>query len=322
MTTKFNQRMYAKIRGKKNEPLSSIRKRTVWVVEKGVSVTSPTPVIKPTRTASLATLVEEITPLRKRPQVEDKGKDKADSQSSSIFYDTSLALSKAQKSFSAEDLKVFLGVPSYEIMGRHIHKLVQVLYLCNFALFFFFLFLCHPECWIQFSGVGESLYITSEYLTHKAKIASAVSRVEALEVENSKLKKDLIVVMDKANTVKEKVKALGDDLRAERQLILEKDEQLLAAKEKLKTIAAKVVEAFQQTKEYNTVLFSWYYKGFELLRQYLVKHPSGVDLENLDMEVVDQEMVADEASQSIAPTENAPGDAPLPLLDGDDATTA
>ena len=64
--------------------------------------------------------------------------------------------------------------------------------------------------------LGESLHITSEYLTHKAKIASAVSRVEALEVENSKLKKYLIVVMDKANTIKEKAKVLGDDLRVEK----------------------------------------------------------------------------------------------------------
>ena len=144
--------------------------------------------------------------------------------------------------------------------------------------------------------LGESLHITSEYLTHEAKIASAVSRVEALEAENSKLKKDLIVVMDEANTIKEKVKALRDDFRAERQVTQEKDEQPQAAKEKLKTIAAKAVVAFQQTEKYNTVLFSWYYKGFELLCRYLVKHPSRVDLENLDMEVVDQEMAADEAS--------------------------
>ena len=54
----------------------------------------------------------------------------------------------------------------------------------------------------------------------------------------------------------------------------------------MKTVAAKAVEAFQQIKEYNIVLFSWYYKGFELIRQYLVKHPSGVNLENLDIEVV------------------------------------
>ena len=55
----------------------------------------------------------------------------------------------------------------------------------------------------------------------------------------------------------------------------------------MKTIAARSVEAFQQTEEYSIVLFSWYFKGFELLRRYLVKHPTGVDLPNLDLEVVD-----------------------------------
>ena len=55
---------------------------------------------------------------------------------------------------------------------------------------------------------------------------SAVSRVEALEAENSKLKKDLISAIDEANTVKEKIKVMGDDLRAEQQLTVEKDKQL------------------------------------------------------------------------------------------------
>ena len=54
--------------------------------------------------------------------------------------------------------------------------------------------------------------------------------MEALEAENSKLKRDLIAAMDEANVVKEKAKVLSDDLRAEKQLTLEKDEQLLAAK--------------------------------------------------------------------------------------------
>ena len=71
-----------------------------------------------------------------------------------------------------------------------------------------------------------------------------MSRMEVLEVENSKLKRGLIVAMDEANAIKEKAKTLSDDLKAEWQLTLEKDEQLLAAKEKLKTIAAKAVEAF------------------------------------------------------------------------------
>ena len=73
------------------------------------------------------------------------------------------------------------------------------------------------------------------------------SRMEALEGENSTLKKKLIESMHKV-------------------------------KEKLKTIAARSIKGFQQTDEYNTVLFNWYFKGFELLRRYLVKHPSGVDL--------------------------------------------
>ena len=115
--------------------------------------------------------------------------------------------------------------------------------------------------------------------------------------------------MDEATTLKEKVKTLDDDLRVERKLTLEKDEQLLNAKEKLKTIAARLVEAFQTTDEYNTVLFSWYFKGFELLRRYLVKHPTGVDMESLDLEDVDKEMVIDEAAQSSAPEGDVPKNA-------------
>ena len=166
--------------------------------------------------------------------------------------------------------------------------------------------------------LGESLHITVEYLTQEAKVESVKSRMEALEAENSKLKKDLIVIMDKANTLKDKVKTLSDDLRAEKQLTLEKDEQLLATKEKLKTSAAKAVEAFQQTDEYNTVLFSWYFKGFKLLRRHFVKHPTRVDLQNLDLEEVDKEMATNEASQSSNLEEDAPESAPA----GDDANNA
>ena len=60
------------------------------------------------------------------------------------------------------------------------------------------------------------------------------------------------------------------------------------------------------TDEYSTVLFSWYFKGFELLRRYLVKHPSGVDLGKLDLEEVDQEMATDEAAQCSATETDTP----------------
>ena len=64
--------------------------------------------------------------------------------------------------------------------------------------------------------------------------------------------------MDDANTAKEN--------RVEKQLMLQKVEQLQAANQKVKSVSTKVVQAFHLPEEYNTVLFSWYYKGFELLR--------------------------------------------------------
>ena len=104
--------------------------------------------------------------------------------------------------------------------------------------------------------LGESLHIASEYLTQEAKVASLASRMKVLEAENSILKKKLIESMHEVNTLKESSKTLADDLRAEHQLMLEKDEQLLVARDKLKTIAARSIEGFQQTDEYKTVLFS------------------------------------------------------------------
>ena len=98
--------------------------------------------------------------------------------------------------------------------------------------------------------LDESLHIASEYLIQEAKVASLTSRMEALERKNSTLKEKLIESMHEVNTLKEK----------------------------LKTIATKSIEGFQQTDEYNTVLFSWYFKGFELLRRYLVNYLTGVDL--------------------------------------------
>ena len=80
-----------------------------------------------------------------------------------------------------------------KLMGRHLHKLIHVVYLCKFILFFFFFFFF--LCIVLRSGsffqvLRESLHITSEFLTRETKVVSAVSRVEALEAENSKLKFD------------------------------------------------------------------------------------------------------------------------------------
>ena len=85
MTTKFNKDMYAKMRAKKDEPLSNIGKKTVRVTGKGpsiVPVASVTPVIsgaKMTRTASPSTSIEELpTPISKKPRLSDREKEKVD----------------------------------------------------------------------------------------------------------------------------------------------------------------------------------------------------------------------------------------------------
>ena len=102
--------------------------------------------------------------------------------------------------------------------------------------------------------LGESLYLTSEYLASEAKVESARSHVMTLEAENSKLKKELIVAMDDTNLAEEKLKNLTEELRVERELTKEKDKQLSATRERAKGFAAKAIKGFQQTEEYNTVL--------------------------------------------------------------------
>lgn len=52
----------------------------------------------------------------------------------------------------------------------------------------------------------------------------ARSKVEVLEAEVTKLKKDLITAMDEANSAKEKAKALANELKVEKQLMVQKDE--------------------------------------------------------------------------------------------------
>ena len=83
------------MRAKKNGSLSSLGKRVVRVVEKRTLATPTTSVPERTRTASLAMSVEETTMRTKKPHMADKRKEKASSQSSSVWDDASLVLSKA-----------------------------------------------------------------------------------------------------------------------------------------------------------------------------------------------------------------------------------
>ena len=133
MTTKFNKDMDAKMRSKKDEPLSNIGKKTVRVTGKGPSVAplvSVNPIVsvtETTKTASPATSVEEIpTSGSKRPRVSGKEKEKVDSWPSTIWDDERLAVDRAHEVVTTADLKALSDVPLNEVASRHVHRLVQV----------------------------------------------------------------------------------------------------------------------------------------------------------------------------------------------------
>ena len=148
--------------------------------------------------------------------------------------------------------------------------------------------------------LGETMHITTQYLANEEKAIVANSKVEALETEASGLQNDLGVAMDTLNASKEKNKVLTEQLESEKQMVKQKDDLLANAGQRMKIAVAKAVIAFQTMEEYNTILFQWYFKGFELLRRYMIKHGSGVDLEILDFEAVDKEMEEVEATQALA----------------------
>ena len=139
MTTKFNKDMYAKMRAKKDEPLSSIGKKGVRVTGKGLlvtlvtSATSLVSAVETVKTVSPATSVEEIpTPSLKRLRTSGKEREKADSHSSTMWSDRGLAMDKVHGVVIADDLKALTGMPFNVVANQQVHKLIQVIGSCVF----------------------------------------------------------------------------------------------------------------------------------------------------------------------------------------------
>ena len=95
-------------------------------------VTSATPIVSTVetmRTASLATLVEEIpTPSSKRLRTLGREREKADSHSSTMWSDGRLAMDKVYGVMTIEDLKALTGVPFNVVANQQ----VQVIGSCVF----------------------------------------------------------------------------------------------------------------------------------------------------------------------------------------------
>ena len=117
------------MRSKKDEPLSALGTKSVRITNRGVMIivalpSSPTSTLA--RVASLTPSVKELPPCNKRLKVGEKQKEKVNSRPYSVWDDARVSVAKAQDTFSADELKVFSGVPTDDVARRHLHKLVQV----------------------------------------------------------------------------------------------------------------------------------------------------------------------------------------------------
>ena len=136
MTSKFNKEMYAKIKGKKNEPLSAIGQRVLRITDKEKEketverVSSPpTPNLDEGQLASPDVSIEEVVrPLKKR-KTGAKGKEKV---SFSVWEDIGVAMDCVNELLTPREMKEISSVPSHEMVSHHIHKLVQVIVLILF----------------------------------------------------------------------------------------------------------------------------------------------------------------------------------------------
>ena len=70
------------------------------------------------------------------------------------------------------------------------------------------------------------MHISSQYLASEEKVVMATSKVNALEVEASGLRKDLTMALDESNSSKEKIKVLTEELDAVKLQVKQKDELL------------------------------------------------------------------------------------------------
>ena len=90
--------------------------------------------------ASFVVSLEEITPCPNRTRGSEKGKSKADA---SAWDYVTTALGRAHNVITYDELKGLSEIPSHELVNHHIHKLVQVFFICihfckNVHVFLFF----------------------------------------------------------------------------------------------------------------------------------------------------------------------------------------
>ena len=119
-----------------------------------------------------------------------------------------------------------------------------------------------------------------------------------MKAKSSRLRKDLIEAMDEATKAKGKVKEHNEVLKVEKLLVAQKDDEIQAALLHTDEEREKVIDQFLKSKCFVDLQFIQYYKGFELLRKWMVKHHSqAMDFSNLDFEAINTDVLADKAKE-------------------------
>lgn len=112
------------------------------------------------------------------PTTRSKGKSKI---RKSVWEEPATALGQAHNVTVNEELKDLASIPSHELVNHHIHKLVQVFYLIVILPLNFYLD-CRFDYVFFLYVLGETLRLTTNYLSNEEKVVVANSKVEFVEV--------------------------------------------------------------------------------------------------------------------------------------------
>ena len=142
--TKFNKDLYAKMKAKKNEPLSNIGQRRLKITDKerekekesaerGLSTLT----LDEGRATSPTISIEEVDLPTKKRKIGEKGKEK---MCSNAWTDAGAAMARANELLTPEEMREISSMPSHEIVNQHVHKLVQVAssLFCYYYYYYYF----------------------------------------------------------------------------------------------------------------------------------------------------------------------------------------
>ena len=97
--------------------------------------------------------------------------------------------------------------------------------------------------------------MATDYLSNEEKVVVANSKVDSVEVESLRFREDLIKAMDQVMKAKKKVKELKDELKMEKKLIIQKDEEVQATHLKTNEEHEKVIIKFLESNRFSDLQF-------------------------------------------------------------------